>query len=222
MKLLLAITACWLLAGSAVAQRGGMGGGFRGGMGGGTRGGMGGGFRGGVGLGGRGMIGGGFRPGNRFFFGQRFFNRGFYGFGGSMIYPSYGLGLSYWPGYADYPYDSSYAAYSAYQSSPNVTVIYPEQAQSAPAMVYIQPVEPATRDYDQSNDQSFGGTSPMYLIAFKDRVVRAAIAYWVEGKTLHYITLQHEEKEVPVDSVDRKFTVELNRERHVLFSLPTQ
>ena len=68
MKLLLAITACWLLAGSAVAQRGGMGGGFRGGMGGGTRGGMGGGFRGGVGLGGRGMIGGGFRPGNRFFF----------------------------------------------------------------------------------------------------------------------------------------------------------
>ena len=89
MKLLLAITACWLLAGSAVAQRGGMGGGFRGGMGGGFRGGF-----------------GGFRPGNCFFFGQQFFNRGFYGYGGSVVYPSCGLGFSYYPGYADYPYDA--------------------------------------------------------------------------------------------------------------------
>lgn len=170
MKLLLAITACWLLAGSAVAQRGGMGGGFRGGMGGGFRGGF-----------------GGFRPGNCFFFGQQFFNRGFYGYGGSVVYPSYGLGFSYYPGYADYPYDSSYATYPAYQSSPNVTVIYSEQARPAPAVVYVRPVEPATRDYDQSSNQVFGGASPMCVIAFKDRVIRAAIAYWVEGKTLHYL-----------------------------------
>jgi hypothetical protein len=46
------------------------------------------------------------------------------------------------------------------------------------------------RDYDQASNQSSGDDSPIYLIAFKDPVIRAAIAYWVEGKTLHYITLQ--------------------------------
>jgi hypothetical protein len=37
-----------------------------------------------------------------------------------------------------------------------------------------------------------------------------------------YITLQHEEKKVPLDMVDRNVTVQLNRERHVPFTLPTQ
>jgi hypothetical protein len=155
-----------------------MGGGFRGGMGGGFRGGMGGGFRGGF---------GGFRHGfnqrfigNRFFAGNRFFNRGFFGFGGSFVYPAYGLGFSYGPSYADYPYSDSYAAYPAYQSSPNVTVIYPEQPQAVPAVVYVQPAEPVIRDYDQASNQSSGDDSPIYLIAFKDPVIRAAIAYWVE------------------------------------------
>jgi hypothetical protein len=69
MKLLLAIPVCWLLAGSAVAQRGDMGGGFRGGS-----------------RPGRDMIGSGcdgFRFGSRFFFGHHFFNRAFDSFGSS-------------------------------------------------------------------------------------------------------------------------------------------
>ena len=240
MRMSLGIALCWLLAGSAMAQRGGgfrsgMGGGFRGGMGGGFRGGMGGGFRGGMGGGFRGGIGGGFRGnmggfrpgfnnrfiGNRFFFDNRF-NRRFFGFGGAVAYPAYGFDFSYWPDYADYPYyGSASTAYPAYQLSPNVTVIYPPQSQTVPAPVYVQPVEPTTRDYQPDNGNSADG-SPLYLIALKDHVIRAAIAYWVEGKTLHYITLQHEQREVPVDMVDRNFSVQLNRERGVPFPLPAQ
>ena len=50
--------------------------------------------------------------------------------------------------------------------------------------------------------------------------IRAAAAYWVTGQTLHYVTLEHEERQVPLDTVDRQFSAQLNRERRVQFQLP--
>jgi len=64
--------------------------------------------------------------------------------------------------------------------------------------------------------------SPIYLIALKDHTIRAAISYSVTGNTLHYVTMEHEAKEAPLDSVDRAFSAQLNRERHVPFQLPAQ
>jgi hypothetical protein len=59
------------------------------------------------------------------------------------------------------------------------------------------------------------------LIAFKNQDnLRAAEAYWVTGGTLHFITLQHEQRQAPLDSIDRALTNRLNRERHVDFHLP--
>jgi len=63
-------------------------------------------------------------------------------------------------------------------------------------------------------------SSPIYLIATKDQAIRAAAWYWVDGRTLHYVTLQHEEKQVPLDTVDRDLSLQLNRERRVAFQLP--
>ena len=57
-------------------------------------------------------------------------------------------------------------------------------------------------------------------MAFKDHAISAAAAYWVDVRTLHYVTLQHEEKQAPLDTVDRDFSMQLNRERHVPFQLP--
>jgi hypothetical protein len=223
----------------------GGGGGFRGGGfvgGGGFRGGGGfvgggGGFRGG------GFVGGGFGGNrtvitNRFGFGNRF---GGFGFGG---WPSWGWGG--WPawgwgdfGYADYSYPYAYypsyypyygdtyaggygagygAGYAGYQTSPNVTVIYPPTQPSV--------VTPVIREYDQYGQEihpsagSSASTSPIYLIAFNDHTIRAVSSYYVEGRTLHYVTLQHEEREVPLDTVDRNLSQALNRERQVPFSLP--
>jgi hypothetical protein len=69
---------------------------------------------------------------------------------------------------------------------------------------------------------SGGGGSPVYLIAFQDHTIQAAVAYWVDGKTLHYVTLQHAEKQAPLDAVDRAFSQQLNSERRVQFQLPAQ
>jgi hypothetical protein len=64
------------------------------------------------------------------------------------------------------------------------------------------------------------GRSPIYLIAFKDHAIQAAESYFVGGNALHYVTLEHAEKQAPLDSVDRALSGQLNRERHVAFTLP--
>lgn len=184
--------------------------------------------RGGIGLfEGRGFFGGR---------GSGFFNRGngYTAFGSS--YFGAGLGLSYWPDYYD-PYFASngyspygygpYGGYASYQTSPNVTVIYPQTAEAAPPPAPPERAHPVTREYDQNGQEvrpgvASGGGSPVYLIAFNDHVIHAAVAYWVDGKTLHYVTLQHEEKQASLDTVDRTLSAQLNRERQVPFQLPAQ
>ena len=223
--------------------RGGMGGGgFRGGMGG-----MGGGFRGGMGGGFGGFRGGfnGFRGFNNFGrfgrFGRFGFNNGF-GFGNGFG----GLGVGWWgvpwgwdwgggwgwPDYGwgfdggGYPYGGGYASPAgygqpAYPSSP-VNIVYAPQT---PA--YTERAAPVVHEYSDQYGQpaqpaeSGAGSSPIYLIAFQnDHAIRAAASYWVNGQTLHYVTLQHEEKQVPLSSLDRTLTLQLNRERRVPFQLP--
>jgi hypothetical protein len=246
MKALLRLGFCCLLATNLMmAQRGGGGhggGGGRGfGGGGGGRGFGGGGFRGGFG-GGRGF---GFGGGRGFGFGRGFWGGpiwpGFWGWG---LGAGFGGGVwgSPWAGYWDdpYAYDPSayapsayappYPAYTSsyqYNPSPNVTVIYPANPGTPP--IYTGPVQPVMRTYDQYGQEvgaeSRAGipqssSSPIYLIAAKDQSIRAAAAYWVDGHTLHYVTLQREEKQISLDSVDRDFTMQLNRERRVPFQLP--
>jgi hypothetical protein len=58
----------------------------------------------------------------------------------------------------------------------------------------------------------------LYLIAFKDAVIRAAVAYWIDRQTLHYVTRDREHRQAPLESVDRSFTQQLNRERGMTFS----
>jgi hypothetical protein len=228
-----------------MAQRrgGGSGGGFRGGGGGGFRGGGssgGGGFRGGGSVGGfrggsggggfrnRGFVGGGFRGG---FSGRSY---GFRGFRGGYSYPYFysSFGLGYWPGFYDYDYYSypaySYPAYSypaySYQPASNVTVVYPQTAQAAPNTIYVDRAGPPAREYDEYGQEirrpAAVNAPSIYLIAFKDHSIRAASAYWVDNATLHYVTLQREQKQAALDSVDRELSMQLNRERRVQFSLP--
>ncbi len=64
------------------------------------------------------------------------------------------------------------------------------------------------------------GPAAVYLIAFKDHVIRAATGYFVEGTTLYYTTPQGTREQAPLDSVDAGFSQQLNRERNVEFRLP--
>lgn len=62
----------------------------------------------------------------------------------------------------------------------------------------------------------------MFLIALKDHTIFPAIAYWVEGDTLNYITVQGAKNSVSLDLVDRDFSKQINKERKVEFGLPSK
>ncbi|MBS1858985.1 MAG: hypothetical protein JST11_26670, partial [Acidobacteria bacterium] len=170
---------------------------------------------------------------------------GYYGWPG-YSWPYYGgfyggLYSSWWPddydyGYSSYGYDPyaySYGSgysYPAYQPSSNVVLVYPQQPQAATS-IYVERAQPAMHQYDEYGQEvrpapapqqpaAGGDGSPLYLIAFQKGEIRAAVAYWVDGGTLHYVTREHEERQAPLASVDRAFSLKLNRERRVSFSLP--
>jgi len=226
MRLLRLLVLLSVISTLTYAQRGGMragGGGFRGGgfVGGGFRSGFvgGGGFRGGFASPGfRGNFGfvnrPFFFPRNRFFFPRsRFFFAAGFGSFPSYGYPFYPYADGGYPGYPPAQYDYGYS------QSPQVVIYQSDLAQRVPASEPSQTVRPEVREYQdtwaQANDK------PIYLIAFKNQDnIRAVEAYWVTGATLHYVTLQDEQRLAPLDSVDRALTYRLNRDRHVDFRLP--
>lgn len=242
MKICVPVALICALASSAFAQRGGMGamGGMRGGpgMAGPMRGGGGGvvGVQRGFG-GARGFVpgaahGGGFGFPHRGFGGTSAFwgygvGWGVGGYGCPYSYPcgfpyaSYPLVGGYWPGYATaYPYDNGYAT-----SQPAVTVVYAPPAPSPPPPTVVERANPVTHEYDESGreirpDTAPANASPIYLFAFQDHTIRAASSYRVDGSTLRYVTLEREEKQAPLDTLDRALTLQLNRERRVPIQLP--
>lgn len=157
--------------------------------------------------------------------------RGFYGYGGLYWPYAYGLGYYYDPYYSDYGYypyspDYGYGYPSTYQ--PDVTMAYPQQQPSAPVSVYT--ASPVMRRYDEygqeiappASETPAADSSPLYLIAFKDHTIVPAMSYSVTGDTFDYVTLDREAKHVPLASVDRDLSRQLNRERRVAFNLPGQ
>jgi len=58
------------------------------------------------------------------------------------------------------------------------------------------------------------------LIALTDHTVVAAIAYWVEGDTLNWVSRDAKQNRMSLSLVDRDFSKQLNDERHVDFKLP--
>jgi hypothetical protein len=211
-------------------SRGGGGGGFHGGGGGGFRGGSSGGFRGGsVGFS-HGGFGGGYGRGFGGGYGRGYgYGRFGYGFG-------LGLGLGYWGGYG-YPYYYGYPGYYggsydpyaysyAYPSyDPGPAVVEQNYYNSAPPAVVQQYPNSVPQQYPNSVPQYSAGPQQqrgetIYLIAFRDHRITAAKAYWAEGDTLHYVTREGEHKQAPFDSIDRAFSEQLNRDRHVAFQMP--
>ncbi len=226
MKTLARSAGLLLLAGVvAFAQRGGFHGGFRGGGFGGFRGGGFGGFHGGFG----GFRGGGFvgfrGGGFRGFVG---FHRPFFRHFGfrTLIFQRPFFSYPYFPFYGGFygggfydspPYDNSYAP-----PAPSNVVVYAAPPAAGPEYTsYAEPSRPVIVNYN------FGATPPAppgnriyFSLAFKDGTVTTALAYWVDGNTLHYIDSDGAQHTAPVDSVDRDRSLKLNRDRGIDFGLP--
>jgi hypothetical protein len=213
-------------AGGSFSGRSFGGSGFRG-----RSGGFGGSYRGYGGYG-RGFYGG-FRGygSHHGYYGHNRFNFGF-GFAPYAYWPYYGWDYPYYgySSYYGYPNGASYGASYGYQdpyydygynySSPPAVVYQSDPAPPVRADEPQERVRPEVREYSQAAP-SQSHEKQIYLIAFRNQEnIHAAEAYWVTGAILHYVTLQHEQKQAPLDSVDRAFSYKLNRERRVDFRLP--
>lgn len=160
---------------------------------------------------------GGFRGVTRF--------RG-YGYG---FYPGWGY-LGWWNpfwwdygdlgdygyGYPDYGYPA-YPPPTEYEPSPGVVIIS-NQAPPQPAIVEVPPAPSAWNAGPTTQAKKY--EEPLYLLAMKDGTIRAVLAYWVDGTTVHYVTMDHEQKQTALSSLDRGLSERLNRERNVTFQLP--
>jgi hypothetical protein len=64
------------------------------------------------------------------------------------------------------------------------------------------------------------GETPAFAIALADGARLSASAVWVQDGSLHYVDRQHQHHQVPLSSVDRQLTRQLNQERNLNFWLP--
>lgn len=161
-----------------------------------------------------------------------------------VLYPVYYGGYGYGAGYgAGYACDPSQGCTQGYPDQPPVV------NSGAPGVVinqnFVPPqASPQVREYgsgDANGDQSSSGfrmyqaptpgqtvqsqqapsdNPTLYLIAFKDHSVVQALGYWMEGSTLHYVTVDHDLNQVSLDLIDRDLSQRLNNERNVEFRLP--
>jgi hypothetical protein len=137
---------------------------------------------------------------------------------GNGRHGGYGYG-GFYGGYYEPFYDYGYSP-AADPGGSNVTVVYPP---SLPAVTVAETAHSVIHEYNQPEDY---GTPPqreshpiLYLIAFRDSTIRAAMTYWVEDGALHYLDTGHKEKQAPLSSIDLALSAQLNRERRVPFNL---
>lgn len=160
-----------------------------------------------------------------------------------------GATVSGWPGYTGAPavdplrrratllpilWPVYVGGYYPYEPAPQITIVSPPQP-SAPVTIN-QYFSEAPRAREAPPERETVSTfqapvrppveppaeSVLFLIALKDSSVYSAVAYWVEGDTLHYITPQGRHNQVSLDLVDREVSEKLNRGRKVEFRLPAR
>ena len=171
---------------------------------------------------------GGLYPFNSF--GRARYGFGYYPYFSSYITPFWGYPSYYSP----YSYDSGYENMAA---GPNITVLTTPPAESTPSTIIVN--SPPSREQARSEAEDPGlrrpeaekdaaprqpeptaGRSQIYLIAARDGIVWAALAYWTDGATLHFVTIKGERKQMPLAQIDRDLSEQFNRERGVPFRLP--
>ena len=154
------------------------------------------------------------------------------------VYPGF-IGTSYLPfgyDYTDYAYGfSGFGDQQApAQQQPNTTVVYPPQPTTAnPVIINIgTPGQSGAAQSPAAPESSYRSPEPQesqeeaaaeathYLIALKDHTIYSAVAYWVDGSTLHYFTSGNTHNQISVSLVDRELTERLNKGTGLEVQLP--
>ena len=141
-----------------------------------------------------------------------------------------------------YDYEAPAAPVAPYSQAAYQIPGYEQMTQPPVVIInqYFRPdtANPVLRDYSnvplpepgprqetpQTNNDQVAAADPqvMFLIAMKDHTIFPAIAYWVEGDTLNYITVQGSKNSASLDLVDREFSKQINKERKIEFGLPSK
>jgi hypothetical protein len=137
-------------------------------------------------------------------------------------YPVF-YGGGYYSGYAPGPlsYDYGYAP-PAPAPAPAAVVNPDFQPDSGNPTIVDYSNAPLPEAVPQSGDdaQLKDDQPTVFLIALTDHTVVAAIAYWVDGDTLNWVSREAKQNRMSLSLVDREFSKKLNDERHVEFKLP--
>ena len=172
------------------------------------------------GFGGGGFAGGGFHGGG--FITPRF--RGFGGFRGGNRFGNHRLGWGQ-PGLGwGYPGDSMAWGYypdeGYYGSgSQNPMIVMPQESYG-PTVVQAPPppVRPELHEYNWPESET--NTVATFTIIGKSGSAHSAIAVWVQGDAVRYITPDGTGGRLPLDSVNREATRSANAAKHLTLSLP--
>jgi len=153
-------------------------------------------------------------------------NRGYRrGGNGSFVY-SYPVYVGGYSGLVDPSmYDGSAPPPQQQSSSGGVTIVMPPAqppvvinqysgAPPNPQMINVPPDDTSAQSTDTTPE------TPHYLLAFKDHTIYSAIAYWVDGDTLHYFTTGNTHNQVSLSLVDRALTERLNKDTGAEVKLP--
>jgi hypothetical protein len=138
----------------------------------------------------------------------------------AVPYPVF-LGGGYYSGYAPNNYDNGYA------NPAPVALVNPDFHADGGTQTIVDysnvPLpEPGGSDAAEATDANgLKDDQPtIFLIALTDHTVVAAIAYWVDGDTLHWVSREAKQNHMSLSLVDRDFSKQLNDERRVEFKLP--
>jgi hypothetical protein len=78
----------------------------------------------------------------------------------------------------------------------------------------------SSHPYADAAANNSGDQATIYLIAFKDHSIVQALGYWMEGATLHYVSVEHTLNQASINLIDRDLSQRLNDERGLEFRLP--
>jgi len=91
----------------------------------------------------------------------------------------------------------------------------------SPSGIVQQDPNATVKVYESRTGPSQASEEPtIFLIAMKEGSIMPALAFWVEGDTLHYITRESSHNRISLDRIDREFSVKLNKERGLEFRVP--
>lgn len=93
---------------------------------------------------------------------------------------------------------------------------------SSALKTYPSPQTNPYADMPQTRQPAAEAQATIYLLALKDHNIVPALGYWLEGNTLHYVSVEHDINQVSLDLIDRDLSQRLNDERGVEFKLPKQ